>query len=571
LIRDSFFARRLYSRRGFIRTAGVVGAGAAVAACTTTTETPTTAPAATAGAVASPTRAAGAAPAAAATAARAPKLGGVFNTFISSTEAQHFDIHQTNAAVLANFGAGMCWSQLLYFKNGPDLQMPNFTVEGDLAESWTQPDDATYLFKLRSGVKWQNIAPVNGRALVAQDIVYSYQRQIDQKVNAGFLKGMTKVEAVDNNTLRIQLDGPNADFLWSIASPLCKVIPHEVVEQKGDLKEGPIIGTGPWIFDKLDKGQILSLKKNPDYYIKGRPYLDGLGMYRIADNQALLNAFKTKALDAVQTNVTQSDAETLKKQFPDVVVKTGPGAVRFEMILKGDRPPFNDVRVRQAMSKAINRQEIIDTLLGVGSIESGLTVASRDQALPDAEIKQLLGYDLDGAKRLLQQAGVTNLDFEVQVGDYLGGLVVNAAELVKAQLAKAGLNAKLSVKDGTAWLNAVRVTGEFTCAFGIQSAIQPTSTELLTRHYSKGFQNTTGVSDPELDKMIDQQATLVKDAAGRAKLIQDIQRKFIGLYAFLPLPTQGAIYVYWPYLKDWNPNQGSANVNGDLNHVWLDK
>ena len=152
-------------------------------------------------------------------------------------------------------------------------------------------------------------------------------------------------------------------------------------------------------------------------------------------------------------------------------------------------------------------------------------VASRDQALPDAELKQLLGYDLEGAKRLLQQAGVTSLDFEVQVGDYLGGLVVNASELVKAQLAKAGLNAKLSVKDGTAWLNAVRVTGEFTCAFGIQSAIEPTSAELLTRHYSKGFQNTTGVSDPDLDKMIDQQAALVKDAAARAKLIQDIQRR----------------------------------------------
>ena len=89
-------------------------------------------------------------------------------------------------------------------------------------------------------------------------------------------------------------------------------------------------------------------------------------MYRIADNQALLNAFKTKALDAVQTNVTQSDAETLKKQFPDLC-QVREGAVRFEMILKGDRPPFNDVRVRQAVSKAINRQEIIHTLLGVGS------------------------------------------------------------------------------------------------------------------------------------------------------------------------------------------------------------
>src|SRR5204862_7448715 len=131
-------------------------------------------------------------------------------------DTPNLDPHLLNVAALVGHGAGMCWSQLLFFKNGPGIKMPNFEVEGDLAESWTQPDDTTYVFKLRPGVKFHNIAPVNGRELVADDIVFSYQRVLDQKTFAAVLRGVTKMEATDRSTLKLTLDKPNADLLANL-------------------------------------------------------------------------------------------------------------------------------------------------------------------------------------------------------------------------------------------------------------------------------------------------------------------------------------------------------------------
>jgi ABC-type transport system substrate-binding protein len=85
------------------------------------------------------------------------------------------------------FTYGCAYSQLLKYKHGPDIKPPAYLVTGDLAESWEQPDDLTYIFKLRPGVKWQNIAPVNGRELVAEDVKYSFERILGLKVNASLL------------------------------------------------------------------------------------------------------------------------------------------------------------------------------------------------------------------------------------------------------------------------------------------------------------------------------------------------------------------------------------------------
>src|SRR5207245_10903067 len=110
-----------------------------------------------------------------------------------------------------------------------------FEIEGDLAEKWDQPDDLTYVFKLRPGVKHQNIAPVNGREVDAEDVVVSFNRQLALKVNSTFLAGITQVEAPDTGTVKITLAKPNADFLWSLASFFCKVLPPAPLAS-GDLK-----------------------------------------------------------------------------------------------------------------------------------------------------------------------------------------------------------------------------------------------------------------------------------------------------------------------------------------------
>src|SRR5258708_33691975 len=100
---------------------------------------------------------------------------------------------------------------------------------------------------MRPGVKFQNIAPVNGRDVIADDVKYSYERQIALKILAARLAGINKFDAVDKSTLRMTLDKPDADIFVSLAHYHNKVLPKESVDVNGDLTKGPIIGSGPWI------------------------------------------------------------------------------------------------------------------------------------------------------------------------------------------------------------------------------------------------------------------------------------------------------------------------------------
>src|SRR5262249_41628698 len=161
-----------------------------------------------------------------------------------------------------------------------------------------QLDDLTYLFKLRPGVKWHNIAPVNGRGLVADDLIYSYQRIRDLKApSAGLLTGISKMEAVDPTTLKLTLDKPNADLLDHLANYNMLIVAKEAVAVNGDLKEGPTVGTGPFMLQEFVVNARVVTRRNPDYFLKGLPYLDGVTAFRTADPSAPGNAFRAGTLN----------------------------------------------------------------------------------------------------------------------------------------------------------------------------------------------------------------------------------------------------------------------------------
>src|SRR5262249_14955110 len=142
------------------------------------------------------------------------------------------------------------------------------------------------------------------------------------------------------------------------------------------------------------------------------------------------------------------------------------------------------------------------------------------------ELKQLLKRDLDGAKRLLQEAGVTNLSFELSVANF-GEASVAGAELIQAQLKEAGITARLKLLSGTEYNQGVVARREFEVYNAIAQPIGVTNAELISRFRSGGDRNVFKASDPQLDKLIDQQAVLIKDPDGRKKILQDIQRRVI--------------------------------------------
>src|SRR5262249_1741624 len=153
---------------------------------------------------------------------------------------------------------------------------------------------------------------------VANDIVYSFGRQRDLKVNASLLGDVKLVEAPSTSTVRITLNKPSADGLYDMTNPQNKIVAREAVEVKGDLKEGAPIGTGAFMLERWDKGTAMRFKRHPNYFIKEQPYIDELVVLVIPDGSTRLAAFTTKqALTTGPTDVpSKRDADQLKKNVP---------------------------------------------------------------------------------------------------------------------------------------------------------------------------------------------------------------------------------------------------------------
>jgi peptide/nickel transport system substrate-binding protein len=566
-------ARARFNRRRFLAGAAIGGATLGLAACSgnAAAPAPSGAGVATAGA-ATAQPAAGTSPSPTVAVTAQPKLGGVLR--FPGTDVAHFDIHQTSTSVLHSIYA-INLSKLIQFKVGADVVQPGLIPVPDLAESWTQPDDVTYLFKMRSGAKWQNIPPVNGREVVADDVVYSFNRQVALKVNAGLLAGVDRFEAPDKSTVRITLKRPDADFLVSLASGPCRIVAHENVEAKGDLKELPVIGSGPWILDPAETkiGVGYFLRRNPDYYVKGFPYLDGLRFTILLDAATTQAAFRSRALDVYSIVSDQQTLDGIRKAVPDASVTRIPNLATAELGMKVDSGPTQDVRVRRAVSKAINRQQIIDTIYGgAGWYNPGFALPSADWGLSQDELKRLYQPDPNGARALLKEAGLDRLEVRAPVTDVGNGQYVTVAELVKAQLEAGGIFVTLDVMPHQQWVEVVGTRGTYDLYIGTSGSFLSTTAngDLFTRYRSNGPRNTMKLADPALDAMIDRQAVLVRDPAGRKKILQDIQRYLIDNPVLLMIGATVTDYLAQPYVKDYYPGV-NGNVGEQYAPIWLDK
>jgi peptide/nickel transport system substrate-binding protein len=562
---------RRFGRRRVLAGIGVTGIGVAGLAtgCTTTAETPTVGP--TAVATAAPTARSGAAPAGAPTAtAVAAKYGGTIRTSRTGV-APHLDPHQTAASPASAFGWGNAYSRFLKYKVGPDVKYPGFIPVGDVAESWQQNDETTYTFKLRPNVKWHNIAPVNGRAFTAEDAVYSITRMKTK----GFATAPTfaivdRAEAVDPLTVRLRLTGPDADLLSNLGNPYAKMVAREAVELKGDLKEGPTIGTAPWVLERDEPNGGSYLVRNPVYFLKGLPYADRLEWLVITDLQTIIAALRSKQLDAQMTGIEKDDAEQLKKADPSLVITVLRDVGGTELIFRCDRPPFADVRVRQAVSKAIDRDAIGSALWG-GSVwyNANITMPAADWYLPEAEVASKVKRDLDGARQLLKQAGAEGAAFEIGASNISGGIYVQSAELLQAQLKEVGLNPRLKAIDQTLYSTLAVSGGEFDILTGPVNPATSANEDLLGRWHSKGERAISKHNDPELDKLIEQQARTT-NPDDRKKLLVDIQRMaFDRLYRLCVNGRQRSV-LSWPHLKNFYPGPGSSYYD-HWTTMWVDK
>src|SRR5262245_43880939 len=209
--------------------------------------------------------------------AEPPKRGGILR--VRGRDPVHFDPHLTRDG-RTHTVLSFVYSKLLRHKVGGGVQPGTFSVEPDLAERWEAPDDTTYIFHLRQGVRWHNKPPVNGRELVAEDVKFTFDRFLTVEGNPEqlLLEAVQRVEVMDRYTVQFRLKEPFVWLLDTLASPLCTwIIAPEVVKQYGDLKKvETAIGTGPFMLERYEPNVKTVFRRHPEYFRPGQPHVDGV-------------------------------------------------------------------------------------------------------------------------------------------------------------------------------------------------------------------------------------------------------------------------------------------------------
>lgn len=478
--------------------------------------------------------------------ALAPKYGGEVTLETPTDPLGGFDPHIAGQRKETRSVIGLALESVAVY----DLRDDNpctAVVRPLLAESWSFLDPTTIEIKLRQGVKFQNVPPVNGRELVADDVVFNYQRSFDRGLNVASAGNINSMEAVDKYAVRIKTKRPMpiiADELFAEfhSGPL---LAKEAANAQGGFdKRENIIGTGPFILTQYTPGVGHLAVRNPEYWAKGLPYLDRVRVSIIRDLSTQFAAFQVGKLDflseVLYTDRNQLIARKAKVWFVPCQ------ATNRKLNMRTDIPPFNDVRLRRALSMALAREDIIKGIFGGFGSVIGMHAEAYDGALKHEEfppeVRKYIQYNPTEAKRLLAEAGYPD-DFDLEiVGSRDPSPLRNLQfEVLPGMLRASGFNTKLTYLDRASYTQIV-TRGKYDQVIisgGSGSAAGGLEVQLKQWHSSAApYPNTSLIKDSELDRLLDQMLETV-DRAERIKLMHKAETRIVD-QAFLvmfPAPT----------------------------------
>ena len=455
---------------------------------------------------------------------------------------------------------GLGTGQRVYtFLGGFDNGKQEFNVLA--AESYEQVSDTEYVFKLRPDVNFANLAPMNGRKLVADDVLYSYERfrDLEQAQNNDFFKTVVdQMTAVDETTFRLTTKLPWAEALSEIGGIQKAIVGKEDVEQRGDLSTGGI-GAGPFILEEYVKSERTTLVRNPDYFNKELPYVDEVTQITILDLNTLLQAYKSDQIDINGALLTKLDYEDLEGN-EDLVNMKMPALHYGSFGMNASIEPWSDPRVREAVYIGIDRQQFIDKVfLGEATPQGVLNNGLEYWVLPQDEFKEFTGPDVQRAKDLLSAAGHGDgLDITIETS---GGvqLYIDHAEVLVSELQKIGINATLNLTDLPTYLSTKLFAGDFPSTVFTHNPYETPKIPLGFYHkLGLGNGSWWHYDNPDVTALIDEQAQEL-DAEKRKEIVLEAQRTILGDWAPMlnfASPTLFSSYNkrvggYDPTLRGW--------------------
>ena len=506
-----------------------------------------------------------------------PKAGGVMKV------AATWDVGPMDPTVSAAGGTvtvpNMVYNRLLGAKRGPAADPFKMELAPELAQSWERsPDGMAYTFKIRPGIKWQNLPPLNGRAFTAADAKFALERYQKEGVHKAYYLNVASFEAVDPATLKINMKRATADFLNPLASDKQTIFPRELVEN-GDIQR-KVIGTGPMILKEAVSASHVSFEKNPEYFNR-KVLLDGFEFRVMPDVSSRLAAFRAGQVDYAYSPVSSlSEVKTLQKSNSDLQINILP-LVTMTFTMQMNPQKYPDERVRRAVSMAINRQQIIDVVFeGLGKATNIIPwtyLFNEEPTIQSGLLGKWTKYDPTEAKKLLQAAGQEKITMQ---NAYYAYTAANdkTAEIVVPMFREVGITLAGGKVDYTEF-NSQWVGGKIadvsTSAWGTSGFDADNWFQGQVHSQSAG--NRWKINDRQIDEWADQQQVEL-DPQKR----KDIQRKIwdrdLDMMYRPSFPLGFTYEVLQPWMRGIRWNQTTPNANGSyyywgsqVENGWLDK
>ena len=566
---------RLTRRRFLGLAAGAAGlAGAAAAACSGGSKKNPPPRASAAGSTSSASAALPSGTARAGSSQRGETL--TYTGYVASDGV--YDPHKTFAPPFYGQQA-MVFSRLLSYTSQADG-----SLAPDLATSQPeQPDAQTLVFHVNPNARWHDRAPLNGRLVTADDIKFSFDRQTQG--DASFVRkaewaNIDSITASDPQTVTFKMKAPMAAMVEGFAAVNAFVVAPELVANGASFTLDTQIGSGPFRWVDWSEGHFASVSRNPRWHGGGdRPFLDGVNMMQPKNASEIEAWLRTKKLDAAF--VVRSDADRLKKAVPELQESTIGHSLFFGMRFFVGAAPFDDQRLRTALSIALDRRDMLQRFFdGSGDVNPWVSWPVKRWTLPHAELVTMPGYrpgtdgrdaDIKDARALL--AAYTG---DKKLPATLNLFVLDEAETnlkmgstIRDQL-KAALDLPVTVYPVTLkQLGAAQITSEYTWAAGQDIGWVDLDDWVYPYFHSSGTRNTFALRDPDLDKLIEAQRAELDETKRRA-VGYDIQRKLLALNAGVNFVSETVVALRRSYVREF-PLDIADGYQHRFADCWIDR
>ncbi len=506
----------------------------------------------------------------AAKAADAPKRGGTL-TFAVTAEAPTTDCHATTTYASIHVLAP---HYSLLVKVDPD----NFPKPiPDIAESWSvSPDGLTYTFKVRDGVRF-----LDGSALSSRDVKATFDRLRAPppgvvSIRQALFAGIASIDTPDPRTVVMTLKEPDSSFLDTVGLPYNCIYSADKLAQDANYPAKQVMGTGPFVFGEHVNGAHWTGTRFEGYWDKGKPYLDGFRAVFIKST-AVVTALQGGQIQAEFRSISPGERTQLVNSLKDkIVLQESPWVCKVDLLFNSQSKPFDDDRVRRALSMAIDRWSASDALSKITILRpvGGPLLPGSTLALSSEEVAALPGYSRDmeksraEARKLLAEAGVTGLKFKL-VNRNVNHPFTPTGVFVIDQWRRIGVTAEHQQLDVSQQKGSL-AAGEYQVALDAFCADSDDAKPLFLQYLSKARspRNMTRNANPDFDALYDKFSATTSETE-RAKLAKDMQKLAITQAFSVPVLWYNRVVAHTATMKGWNITP-SHYANQDLANVWLD-